>query len=182
MLRKGAKKEEIREEEEKVLNVDAAMQGVLSFKDPVNLCINGSFEGNLDTRGKLTIGKKAEVKADIKGEYILIAGRVTGEVTASRELALAAPARLVGNIKTPALSVEKGAVFQGKCEMVEDKRAEPGTREDVLNVEEVARYLEVDSATVYEWAQKGEIPAVREGNGWKFKKGRIEEWIASEHK
>ena len=32
--------------EEKILDVDAAMQGSLTFKDPVNLRINGKFEGN----------------------------------------------------------------------------------------------------------------------------------------
>ena len=48
-----------REEEpkEKILDVDASMQGTLSFKDPVNLRINGKFEGKLQTKGSLTIGE-----------------------------------------------------------------------------------------------------------------------------
>ena len=47
---------------EKVLDVDATMQGTLTFRDPVNLRINGSFEGNLDTKGNLTIGENATVR------------------------------------------------------------------------------------------------------------------------
>jgi len=41
---------------EKILDVDASMQGTLAFKDPVNLRINGKFDGKLDTKGSLTIG------------------------------------------------------------------------------------------------------------------------------
>jgi len=51
--------------EEKTLDVDVAMQGTLTFKDPVNLRINGKFEGNLDIRGNLTIGPTAVINADI---------------------------------------------------------------------------------------------------------------------
>ena len=43
----------------KILDVDASMQGTLSFKDPVNLRINGRFEGRLITKGTLTIGDRA---------------------------------------------------------------------------------------------------------------------------
>ena len=44
--------------DEKVLEVDASMTGTLTFKDPVNLRINGRFDGTLDTKGSLTIGEK----------------------------------------------------------------------------------------------------------------------------
>jgi len=47
------------------------MQGNLSFKDPVNLRINGRFEGNLEVRGTLAIGSTAIVKADILGDNII---------------------------------------------------------------------------------------------------------------
>ena len=59
-------------QDKKVLDVDASMQGTLTFKDPVNLRINGSFEGRLDTKGMLTIGENASVRADIHGDEIVI--------------------------------------------------------------------------------------------------------------
>ena len=49
-----AKKDRPEDREDKILDVDARMQGTVVFKDPVNLRINGSFEGKLDTRGNLT--------------------------------------------------------------------------------------------------------------------------------
>ena len=68
--------------QEKVLEVDASMQGSLSFKDPVNLRISGNFEGTLDTKGTLAIGERADVKATIQGEVIIIAGTINGGITA----------------------------------------------------------------------------------------------------
>ena len=83
---------------EKVLDVDATMQGTLTFRDPVNLRINGSFEGSLDTKGSLTIGQNAVVKAGIKGESIVVAGRVYGDIIAEKELKLIPPARVTGSV------------------------------------------------------------------------------------
>ena len=48
---------------------------------------------------------------------------------------------------------------------------------EILTIEEVARYLRVSERTVYEWAQKGEIPAGKIGTVWRFKKDDIESWI-----
>ena len=48
---------------------------------------------------------------------------------------------------------------------------------EILTIEEVARYLRVSERTVYEWAQKGEIPAGKIGTVWHFKKDDIESWV-----
>ena len=39
--------------------------------------------------------------------------------------------------------------------------------EDILTIEEVAKYLRVSERTVYDWAQKGEIPSHIEMDLWK---------------
>jgi PTS system nitrogen regulatory IIA component len=49
--------------------------------------------------------------------------------------------------------------------------------DDILTIEEVARYLRVSERTVYEWAQKGDIPAGKIGTVWRFKKSEIEKWV-----
>lgn len=49
--------------------------------------------------------------------------------------------------------------------------------EDILTIEEVAKYLRVSERTVYDWAQKGEIPAGKIGTVWRFKKDEIEKWV-----
>lgn len=49
--------------------------------------------------------------------------------------------------------------------------------EDILTIEEVAKYLRVSDRTVYDWAQKGEIPAGKIGTVWRFKKSEVENWV-----
>ena len=49
--------------------------------------------------------------------------------------------------------------------------------EAILTIEEVAKYLRVSERTVYDWAQKGEIPSGKIGTVWRFKKADIEQWV-----
>ena len=51
------------------------------------------------------------------------------------------------------------------------------TEDSILTIEEVARYLRVSERTVYDWAQKGEIPCGKIGTVWRFKKIEIENWV-----
>lgn len=166
--------------EEKILDVDASMQGTIAFKDPVNLRINGSFEGKLDARGNLTIGENAKVKANIQGDRIIIAGKVTGDIIASQAVSVIAPAVIQGNITTPRLSVTEGAVIEGQIAMLNVRAAEeaPDTH---LTLRDVAQYLEVEAKVVEEWAGKKKIPARFENGDWVFSKIAIERWIQEEN-
>jgi excisionase family DNA binding protein len=155
--------------EEKVLDVDAAMQGSLSFKDRVNLRINGKFEGSLESRGNLTIGSTAVVSADIMGDNIVIGGRVKGKVTAKERLTLLPTAIVDGEIYPAKLNIAEGAILEGRCTMLHD----------FLNAEELARYLEVDLKSIMEWANSGKMPGLREGDNWKFERKAIDSWVAS---
>jgi len=73
------------EQDDNVIDINAQMKGTLSFPDPVNLKINGNFSGNLEARGTLTIGNKAQVEANITGDNVIIAGSVTGDITAKKK-------------------------------------------------------------------------------------------------
>ncbi|MFY9402055.1 MAG: polymer-forming cytoskeletal protein [Candidatus Omnitrophota bacterium] len=153
----------------KVLDVDASMQGTLSFKDPVNLRINGNFEGNLEAKGNLTIGQTAFVNANIIGDNIIIGGKVKGKVTAKERLTLLPSAVLEGDIYPVKLNIAEGAVFEGRCSMLHD----------FLNANELARYLEVDLNSIMEWANAGRVPGHKEGDEWKFERKAIDSWVAS---
>ena len=48
---------------------------------------------------------------------------------------------------------------------------------DILTIEEVAKYLRVSERTVYDWAQKGALPAGKIETVWRFKKSEIEHWV-----
>ena len=162
-------RKETREPEEKSIEISAQMQGTLSFKDPVNLRINGNFNGVLQTRGTLTIGSTAFVEADINGDNIVIAGKVRGNIVAQTMLVLMPGSVLTGDITTPKLNIVEGAVFQGRCQMMED----------FLNISELSKYLEIDPPSIIELANSGKIPAVRNGEDWQFERDKIDSWAAS---
>ena len=160
---------------ERWLEVDASMTGTLAFKDPVNLQINGRFEGTLDTKGNLSIGDKATVKATIHGEAITIGGTVNGTVTATSHVELLASARVTGKVVSPRVIMKDGAVLNGTLEMNGAVNTSPW-----MSVEELARYLEVDAETVGQWAQSGRLPSQHEGGALRFERAKIEEWLAQE--
>ncbi|MDO8662589.1 MAG: polymer-forming cytoskeletal protein [Candidatus Omnitrophota bacterium] len=155
--------------EEKILDVDASMQGTLSFKDAVNLRINGKFEGTLETKGNLTIGPTAVVTADINGDNIIIGGRVRGRITARERLTILPAAMVEGDIFPAKLNIAEGAILEGRCCMLHD----------FLNAEELARYLEVDLNSIMEWANSGKVPGHKEGDAWKFERKAIDSWVGS---
>lgn len=49
--------------------------------------------------------------------------------------------------------------------------------ENIMTIEEVAKYLKMKPQTIYSWAQKGNIPAVKLGKEWRFRKDVIDEWL-----
>ena len=165
-------------EVEKVLDVDASMQGSMIFKDPVNLRINGRFEGTLNTKGNLMIGEHAVINADIIGDSIIVAGKINGNIHALKELKLISPACVVGDVRMPLLSVAEGAVLEGNCRMLVKPRADSGIKVNSLTSEELAKYLEVDPSMIFDWVNSGKLPATKEGDGWRFDRSKVDEWVA----
>ncbi len=169
----GDKKIQRTEPVSKTIEINAEMHGSLSFKDQVDLKINGHFTGSLDVRGTLTVGGQAEVEADILGDNVVIAGKVKGNVGAAKMLTLLPTAVLVGNISAPKLNIVEGAIFQGNCQMSVIETSE------WMNIKELTTYLELDEGTIIELVRSGKIPVVREGDVLRFERSQIDGWAAS---
>jgi excisionase family DNA binding protein len=52
--------------------------------------------------------------------------------------------------------------------------------EDLLTSHEVADYLKVDLRTVYRYIKQGQIPKVKVGGRWRFRRSDIEAWLRGE--
>jgi len=52
-------------------------------------------------------------------------------------------------------------------------------RPTILTVQEVARYLRVHTMTVYRMIQRGDLPGVRVGRGWRFKRDQLDRWLVA---
>jgi len=51
--------------------------------------------------------------------------------------------------------------------------------DEIMTVEEVAKYLKMKPQTVYKWAQEGKLPGAKLGKEWRFRRRILDEWIDS---
>ncbi len=49
--------------------------------------------------------------------------------------------------------------------------------DDIMTIEDVAKYLKLKPQTIYTWAQDGKIPAAKLGKEWRFKRSIIDKWF-----
>jgi len=82
-----------------------------------NLTIDGQIEGTIEVGNhNLSIGTGAAVKADLTAKTITVAGTVNGNLTASERIDLRGSATVFGDIATPRLVMDDGAVVKGKVQ------------------------------------------------------------------
>jgi cytoskeletal protein CcmA (bactofilin family) len=98
-----------------LLGKGSEFEGKLSFEGTVR--VDGKLTGEIFTEDVLIVGESADVNAKISVGSVIIDGRVRGNVTAKRSVEIHRPARVTGDISTPSLFVEKGAFFDGRCQM-----------------------------------------------------------------
>jgi len=49
--------------------------------------------------------------------------------------------------------------------------------ETLLNVKQVAQYLQLKESTIYSWAQDNKIPAIKIGRTWRFRRADLDQWL-----
>jgi cytoskeletal protein CcmA (bactofilin family) len=72
--------------------------------------------------GTLIISETAELQANIFVATAIVDGLVRGDIRATERVELGSKARVIGNIETPALAIQPGAVFEGRCHFLPSSR------------------------------------------------------------
>ena len=99
-----------------------SITGEATFK--AMLRIDGRFSGKISSSsGTLLVGAGGQVDANVDVAVALIQGVVNGDIIASQRVELGRASKLSGNIQTPSLVIEQGAVFEGSCKMTQQKAA-----------------------------------------------------------
>lgn len=96
-----------------------SFEGKLMFDGSVQ--VNGDFRGQILSDGTLIVGPEAKIQADIQIDTIIVEGHVEGTIEAKQRVELRRGANVVGDLVTPALVVEDGALFQGRSQMLTDR-------------------------------------------------------------
>jgi cytoskeletal protein CcmA (bactofilin family) len=105
------------------LDQGSKVSGKLTFEGPAR--IDGQIDGEIIAKDSVIIGESAVVTAQIKAASIIVAGKVSGDITASQRIEIRPSAKVLGNLTSPVLVVHEGAVFEGHCAMQPE-----GARED----------------------------------------------------
>lgn len=86
------------------------------------LRVDGHLTGTVTSEnGTLIVGSSGKVDADIMVASAMINGMVNGDIITSERLELGRTARVMGNIQTPRLTIEDGAILEGGCSMIKAK-------------------------------------------------------------
>lgn len=102
-----------------ILGQGSAFEGKLTFEGTVR--IDGEFTGEIRTRGTLIIGTGALVRAEVSAASVMVEGEIHGDIIATDAIEIRTPAKVYGNLSTPNLEIEKGALFEGNCRMQVDE-------------------------------------------------------------
>jgi len=92
-----------------------------------NLLIEGRVDGkiHLDAH-QVDVGQGGRVNADIRAKVIKISGEVRGDLTGVEKVIISRSGKVHGNIVTPRMVLEDGAIFKGSIDMDPDEPVAPG--------------------------------------------------------
>src|SRR6185295_15857087 len=86
--------------------------------------VDGHLSGRVSSSsGTLIVGANGKVDANIEVAVAVIHGTINGDIIATQRLELGRAAKVNGNIQTPSLIIEQGAIFEGSCKMLQMSQA-----------------------------------------------------------
>jgi cytoskeletal protein CcmA (bactofilin family) len=117
-----------------LLGAGTRYEGKLFFEGRAR--IDGAFEGEVFSEGVLIVGEEAKIKGAIRVHTLIVrGGKIEGDIHATELVELHAPAQVHGDIRTQALFMDKGVLFDGSCVMgevhdLDDRPPSPRSAED----------------------------------------------------
>ncbi len=85
---------------------------------PTDIRIDGTFEGRVQSKGRVVVGESAVIKGDIVCENVDLWGKVEGNLFVKDTLSLKEGCVVDGNLHVRRLAVELGATFNGNCKTI----------------------------------------------------------------
>jgi cytoskeletal protein CcmA (bactofilin family) len=96
------------------------LTGEANFKGMLR--VDGALSGRVaSSDGTLIVSTNGRVDANVEVAIAQIYGTVNGDITATKRIEMGRTAKVTGNIQTPTLAIEQGALFEGGCRMVQIK-------------------------------------------------------------
>ncbi len=100
-----------------VIGEEASLRGSYNTKHSIR--VDGEIYGNVTSEDGVIVGDKGMVRGNLIGKSILISGKVKGNIHATQRLEIQSSAQVEGDISSPVIVIEDGAMFEGNCQMEE---------------------------------------------------------------
>ncbi len=111
------------------------MTGEANFKAMMR--VDGHLSGRVSSSsGTLIVGANGKVDANIEVAVAVIHGTINGDIIATQRLELGRAAKVNGNIQTPSLIIEQGAIFEGSCKMLQMTAAVDKSKKETKKVDD----------------------------------------------
>lgn len=100
------------------LDSGSHLEGELRFE--ASFRVDGKLTGTVRSEGDLIVGETGEIEGELHVGQIFVSGTVRGKIRASRKIQIAPNGKVFAELDTPALLIEDGATFEGRCAMSRD--------------------------------------------------------------
>ena len=95
--------------------------------------VDGHLSGRISSSsGTLIVGANGKVDANIEVAVAMIHGTINGDIIATQRLELGRAAKVTGNVQTPSLVIEQGAIFEGSCKMMQMSAAQDKAKKEKI--------------------------------------------------
>ncbi len=100
-----------------IVATGAKWKGTLKVDDSVR--IDGTFSGEIDTKGTVHVSEGADVDAKVHATFVILSGNFKGEIRCDQRVEMMPRGRVAGEITTKTLSIHEGATLDGSVQMTE---------------------------------------------------------------
>jgi len=104
-----------------IVATGAKWKGSLKVDDSVR--VDGTFSGEIDTKGTVHVSEGAEIDAKIHASFVVISGNFKGEIRCDQRVELMPRGKVNGEIITKILSIHEGATLDGNVQMTTENTA-----------------------------------------------------------
>jgi cytoskeletal protein CcmA (bactofilin family) len=112
------------------LGEGASLTGEISFTN--GLRVDGIIKGKVRSEATLEIGQGGKVDAEVNVRKLSINGEFHGVIRASDRVEIHKDGKVFGDIYSPCLIIEAGAIFDGRCNMTDGKQSAIKEEGDLL--------------------------------------------------
>ncbi|BAV94669.1 bactofilin family protein [Ichthyobacterium seriolicida] len=100
-----------------------------------NIRVDGSIIGDISCEGKVILGESGSIKGNINSNEASIEGKVEGNLIISDFLYIKPTANITGDVKTPKIAIEKGAIFNSTCTMSDTHKSKDTSNKSLNNID-----------------------------------------------